>query len=376
MKLKNKIFKSTWFILSIAFVALLVSCSEEDEIPEGPPPAGEFMVTINAEPGQDVTFTGTVTDEIGLASITMTNTDLALEGNINLSDNPTSFTVSYNFNIQETIADGTYPVVIVVTNTANKTFSAEVNVVVETPEVIITDAYDAIWVAGGVLWWEWGTPEGNFYEMQKDTENDGWFEIVVPAWEGFNELKFLGQNAYAPNNWGLEDNTNPNSDMQNSEESQTILLPVNGKNPVYHTVRFNPNTLEYTAVELIPEMEIQETMYIVGSGFTDYPNLDWNPEQAIEMTRNPYEYGDYQFLVEGLVFSDDVSLKFLGQNDGWGPIDMGFAGESREVLAPQNWVVLVEGDGTSDLKFKDQAGTYTIYLDYFLKRAVIWYDGE
>jgi hypothetical protein len=55
---------------------------------------------------------------------------------------------------------------------------------------------------------------------------------------------------------------------------------------------------------------------------------------------------------------------------------MGFAGESREVLAPQNWVVLVEGDGTSDLKFKDQAGTYTIYLDYFLKRAVIWYDGE
>ncbi len=359
------------FICMILTCITFVGCSDDEGTPDGPPPTGTFDTPINAEPGDAITFTGTASDELGLTAITLTNSDLSLDATIDLSDEPKEFTVNYSFTIAETIADGTYPVEIVVSNNSEKTTSFSVDVIVEAATVI-PDDYEAVWVAGGVLWWEWGTPEGYFYEMEKDTENPGWFEIVLQAWDGFNEIKFLGQNAWAPDNWGLVDNTDANSAMQNDENSMTIVLPSNGKNPAYYRVRFNPNTLEYNYEELIPDIEVQETMYIVGSGFTDYPELDWNPEAAIPMTRNPYEYGEYQFLVEGLTFSDNVAIKFIGQNDGWDPLDLGFEGESREVEGPQNWKVLVAGGGTADLKFVNQAGTYTVYLDYFLKRAVIW----
>lgn len=365
--------KMSMMALMMLSMLVMVGCGDDDDegTPEGPPPTGTFQSPINAEAGDGITFTGNVQDDFGITGITLTNADLSLQGNINLPDQPTNFDVSYNFTVPENTPDGTYPVEIIATNTSQKTTTFNVDVVVETVD-IIEDNFDAIWVAGGVLWWEWGTPEGYFYEMEKDPENPGWFEIVLPSWEGFDEIKFLGQNAYAPNNWGLVDNTDPNSPMLNDENSATVILPNTGGNPTYYRVRFNPNTEEYNYEEIVPDIEVQETMFIVGSGFPDYPELDWNPEAAIPMTQNPYEFGEYQFLVEGLQFSDNVAIKFIGQNDGWGPIDLGFDGESREVTGPQNWKILVEGDGTADLKFVDQAGTYTVYLDYFLKRAVIW----
>jgi hypothetical protein len=371
----KKLLTSNFFVMATMVLALVVltNCNKDDDgdKPDGPPPTATLTTPVNAEPGKGITFVGTFNDELGLTGITLTNTDLGLAATISLNDEPLTYAMSYNFTIPETVQDGSYNVAVVASNTSQKTAEFTIAVVVESP-VEIPDNYDAVWVAGGVLWWEWGTPEGYFYEMIKDEENPGWFEVDLQSWAGFNEIKFLGQNAWAPDNWGLVDNTDPNSDMVNDESSATVVLPDMDKNPAYYRVRFNPNTLEYNYEELIPDMEVHDKMYIVGSGFTDYPNLDWNPEEAIEMTHNPYEYGVYQFTAEGVMFSDDVAIKFIGQNDGWGPIDMGFAGESREVTAPQNWVVLVEGDGTADLKFKDQAGTYTIYLDYFLKRAVIW----
>ena len=92
--------------------------------------------------------------------------------------------------------------------------------------------------------------------------------------------------------------------------------------------------------------------------------LDWNPDAAIKMTKNPYDFGEHIFIIEGLKFSDAVDLKFIGQNTGWGPYDAGFE-VGGEMTAPVSWAKIKEGDGSADLKFKDQAGTYTVLFDYY-----------
>ena len=91
-------------------------------------------------------------------------------------------------------------------------------------------------------------------------------------------------------------------------------------------------------------------MYIVGNGFPGYPDLDWNPSEAIALNANFYNYGEHLFGIDGLEFSDDVSIKFIGQNTDWGPIDVGFE-QGGEQEAPVSWVSTLEGDGSADLKF-------------------------
>jgi hypothetical protein len=356
-------------------LGLFSSCTADE--PSGPPPIGSFENPVTGSPGGRVMFKGTAEDKNGLASITLFSEVLGLDKVILLNQKPSTYELEYGFTLPLQIVDGTYSVSIQVKNAGGKASSYAVDLVVTT-----ANNFEAIWVAGGVLWRGWSTPQGDFYEMQKDEANLGWFEIVVPSWSGNNEIKFLGQNGWAGNNWGLVDNTNSNSAMLDAENSQAIKLPDLGKNPAYYKVRFNPNTMTYSYTEIAPTENAPAEMFIVGKGFTDYPNLNWSPSEAIAMTSKPSGRGDYQFLIEGLKFSDAVELKFIGQNTGWGPIDIGFdedylkdsdpSTNGWQVVAPINWKIAKSGDGTADLKFNNQVGTYTVYFDFFLKRAVIY----
>ena len=341
------------------------------------PPTATFTTPLNGSIGGKITFKGTAADKNGIASIRLSNIGLSLDKTILLSDNPKSYILDYEFEIPSVTALGEYQVAITVKNKFNKSVESLVKVVVAN-----TTNYEALWVGGGVLLKGWNTPEGKFYEMRKDAANPGWFEILLPSRAGFNEIKFLGQNSWKGDNWGVVDNAVANSPILNSENSEPIKLPDLGKKPAYYKVRFNPNKSTYTFEEIIPSGTPPTQMFIVGSGFTGFPNLNWNPSEAIPMTPNPSQLGAWQFLAEGLVFSDNVALKFIGQNTGWSPIDVGFDENylvdndlnsgGWQILAPVNWKVTKSGDGTADLKFVNQGGSYTVYFDYFLKRAVIW----
>ncbi len=172
--------------------------------------------------------------------------------------------------------------------------------------------------------------------------------------------------------------------MINSDASEAIIMgaDASANYPAYYKVRFNPYTLSYSSVEVIINEPVQSEMYIVGSGFTDFPAQDWSPADGIAMTANPYDYGNNLFLIESLQFSDDVSLKFIGQTTGWSPIDIGFdetyiideddATGGYQVTAPISWIPTASGSGTADLKFVNQAGYYTILYDHNAKRAIIW----
>lgn len=381
-----------WIAALFISTLFLANCTEDDPAPvESDPPTGSFTTPVTGAPGATVTFTGTANDAVGLTSISLTNASVGLDKTITIADNETSFPLSYDFTIPAETADGTYPVAIVVTNSGAKTTPFSVDLVVETEEVV--ESYDAIWVAGGVLWWAWGTGDGYFYEMIKDTENDGWFEILLPSWGGeWGEIKFLGQNAWATadggDEWGVVDNTATAQEIFKGfgETVDALVLDVGDKYPAYYKVRFNPNTEEVTMEEMIPVDAAPTEMYIMGVGFTDYP-LDWDPADAIPMeTDADHYYGSYIFRMEGLNFSDDVAIKFIGQTDDWGPIDVGFDEtyltdadadtDGWQIDGPANWKPTKSGDGTADLKFANQAGSYTVIFDYFLQRAYIFKEYE
>jgi hypothetical protein len=388
--MKQKTYGKLWSLaMSLMVILLMANCSD-DETPTSIP-AGNFTTTISAGAGEEIVFTGTATDEIGLTSISLSNSDLLLDKIITIADAPTSFALEYAFTIPAGTADGSYTVAGIVSNTSGSTVEFSVTVTVAT---VVVDTYDNIWVAGGVLWWEWGTSDGFFYEMIRDTENEGWFEILLPSWGGdggWDQIKFVAQNAWATDaggvEWGVADNSATTQEIFKGigENVDALTLPDLGKNPAYYKVRFNPNTEEYTAEEIIPTEAAPAEMYIVGVGFPDYPLNDWDPAEAIPMSTD-HGYGEYQFLADGLVFSDDVALKFIGQNDGWSPIDVGFDDayltdadadtDGWQVVGPINWKPTKSGDGTADLKFVNQAGTYTVYFDYFLQRAYIFEEYE
>jgi hypothetical protein len=345
------------------------------------PEATNLTTYITASPGDEIELSGNVTDEQGVASIQIQCAGISLDTTIELGGSPLEYALLYLYNIPADAGQAVHQGTISITNVSGRTvsYNLEVNL---TGEAI---TYSEMYLAGGVQWWTWDAEHA--YTMVPDQNDANWFETVVHAWpeDGFNEVKFLGQLAWDPNNWGLVDNTNPSAGMVNAEDSQPILLDAVASSyyPAYFNVRFNPYNLEYTVEEIDQAgFTPQPTMYIVGAGFPEYPDLDWNPEEAIPLVQNPDGYGEHIFAIYGIQFSDDVSLKFIGQNDGWGPVDIGFDVDyitdidedlgGYQVMEPVSWIPTKSGDGTADLKFVGQAGTYTVLFDNFAKRALIW----
>lgn len=330
------------------------------------PVSNDLTLTFNATPGDDITITGTITDEQGISSIVLLNTGIGLDHTIEPEGNPNQFDLNYVYSIPADTPPAVHNGTVSITNIANRTVTFNMSVNLTGQEV----TYENIYIAGSFQWWPW-RPDLAF-PMDKDTENEGWFETSVHAWDEFDELKFLAQLDWEPDNWGLVDQNDPSQGMLNSVDSDPILLGADGGNPAYKKVRFNPYQEQYSVEDITETIEPRTEMYIVGKGFPQYPDLDWNPDAAIPMTQDPYGYGEHIFLIEGLEFSDAVDLKFIGQTDGWGPYDAGFDLDEQQVTAPVSWVKVVEGSGTADLKFTGQAGTYTVLFDYYLKRALIW----
>lgn len=348
----------------VSFSVFFWSCEKSEEEPLVGPPQGEVPAEMKGSQGETVTFTGNFIDYVGLVSISIINEELELNHKVDLPANKTRFSIRYEFTIAEDAPPKVHDVRYEITNVYSETVTEITKL--DVAEVV---SYTNIYMAGSFQWWTWSPSVG--YSMTMDQDNEGWFEAPIHCWVDYDELKFLGQTAWDPDNWGLVSQSNPSLGMINSEDSEAILLGADGSNPTYKMVRFNPYLKEYSVEDMTEVIDPKTEMYIVGKGFTGYPNLDWSPEEAIPMSANFYGYGEHIFGIEGLAFSDDVDLKFIGQNTGWGPYDAGFA-VGGEVTAPVSWVPIKEGDGSAHLTFKNQGGTYTLLFDYYAKRAIIW----
>lgn len=331
------------------------------------PPSADFPTDFAVLPGQDIIFEGTITDDQGLTAIQFVNAGIGLDHTIELTDNPKSYDLTFTYTTPAASEMKMHNGTISINNLADRSTTLNMKVNLSGDDIV----YENIYVAGGFQWWPWSADLA--FPMDQDPDDDKWFEVGLHCWDGeYEELKFLGQLDWAGDNWGLVDQSDPSQGMLNDDNSAALLLGANGANPAYKKVRFNPYIMQYSVEDMTDVVTPRTEMYIVGKGFPQYPDLDWNTTEAIPMVANAYGYGEHIFLIEGLEFSDAVDLKFIGQTDDWGPYDAGFDVSEQQATAPVSWVKIKEGDGSKDLKFTDQAGTYTILYDYYLKRALIW----
>jgi len=357
------------WLFFIALTLIIGGCDDDVAPNDTTPPTGNNVISmITTRAGQGIAFTGTFNDNISLASVSIVYDTWGLNEIIPAPGNPITFDVSYAFTVPANAESGDHIVVITATDVAGNAtdFNVTVTLAQEEPD------FEQLYVVGGFMWWwGWDFPELS-YVMAADPDASGWFETVIPIWGGdYNTLKFLSEPSWEGHNWGLIDQNNPSAGMIDDPASAAIILNDMGLNPAYYRVRFNPTELKYEAHHLVPDIPVQSEMFIMGNGYPGYPDLDWNPSEAILMEAGYQGYGEHLFGISGLEFSDDVSIKFLGQNTGWGPLDVGFV-DGGPMDQPISWVPTVDGDGTADIKFAGQAGTYTIVYDRFANRALIW----
>lgn len=293
-----------------------------------------------------------VSDDNELQSLNVMSDALNLDEVIDFSNGETSYNYANEIQIPSELLGSVELTVMVTDSTGNETSKTI------TIRISSDITYSQVFVVGGPTWYDWDPSKAT--RMRQNPTNDEEF-IVEFYYNSGTDFKFLGQQDWEPYNWGL----NPSDDTQiiNSQESEAIELP---DGDGYYRVTFNPYQLDYSYEQLTVDIDQRDEMYLVGKGFVGY-DLDWNPADAIPMTRD--SNNPYVFSID-IEFNDEVDLKYLGQNDGWGPYDAGFETGGEQQL-PINYVEGVTGDGSPDLKFREQAGTYRITYDYFLLRTTI-----
>lgn len=311
------------------------------------PLSGSFYETGSSIPLEIV-----VSDNFELQSLQIESELLNLNETIDFSATETDFTYTNEITVPDNLEE-TVSILATVTDTKGNSQTSTINFNVGA-EVV----YENMYLTGGSTWF--GSDATKATRMEQDPNNEDWFEIEFYYLSGSN-VKFVAQLGLTPNNWGLD--PNDNTQIINAVNSLGIGFPEgNG----YYRLRFNPYALEYTYETMSVNVQQRNEMYIMGTGYENY-SLNWNPADGIAMVQNPNN--PYQFSID-IEFSDAVDLKFLGQNDGWGPYDCGFQ-VGGETLLPVNYVKNQEGDGSPDKKFMGQPGNYRIVFDYFLLRTSI-----
>lgn len=296
-----------------------------------------------------------LSDDFGLQSLQINSELLGLDEVVNITDGETSFNYTSEIEIPDGL-DGAVIIEVVATDNGGNTSTATTTILIGSDS-----QYTDIYIVGGSAWWEWDPTKA--MKMWQDPNDENWFVSEFYYWTGY-DIKFIGQLDWEPFNWGLD--PNDNTQIINSQDSEAIGFT---EGDGYYRVRFNPYSLEYEYETMTVNIEERDNMYLMGKGFVGY-SLDWNPADAIPMDKDGWGWGNpYMFTIQ-VEFSEAVDLKFIGQNDGWGPYDCGFE-NGGEMTLPLNYVKNECGDGTADVKFTAQPGSYWIVYDYYLLRTAI-----
>jgi hypothetical protein len=313
------------------------------------------LAGTNFSIGELVTININVTDDFDLESLQVKSSLLNLDDVVNITDGQTTYSYSNEIVIPQGL-DGAVLIDAIATDKGGNTTTTTITILIGS-DVQFTDLY----LIGGSLWYEWDQTKAT--KMWQDPNDDKWFVCEFYYWTDYG-VKFLGQLGWDPLNWGLDPSNG--AKIINSQDSGAIEFP---DGDGYYRIRFNPYSLEYDYEKMTLDIEERDNIYLMGKGFVGY-DLDWNPTDAIPMVKDARGWGNpYVFNIE-VEFSEEVNLKFIGQNDGWGPYDAGFE-VGGEMQLPLNYAKGVTGGGSPDLKFIGQPGKYWISFDYFLLRTTI-----
>jgi hypothetical protein len=332
------------------------------------------------------------TDNSGIDSFAISAPELEIDTLVVFDPVNPRYIFVKDYIIPDPIPDGNYFISVVASDsTANKRVEI-ISIIVGKPSV------GEVYCVGGATWSGWDTPD-NPMLMRHDDENEGWYELICHSFgeQDQNGVKFVGQRAWGPLNWGL-DPDNP-SQMIMDEGSLKIILEEEG----YHKVRFSPGEMAYSTEFVGAETPVRSEMYLLGSGIVGMDNAYLDPSGALPMTQDPENPYIYTAIVEFTDIGVDdwgASFIFIGNKDDVSEFNLGFWYYPGDVLDPDwlDYYGYVKGDlslnldpltteqlpnisdfppsngnwnGVPYIAYYMQAGTYLIKLDYHIGHASV-----
>ena len=157
-------------------LALFVACGDDSDDADPTEPTGSVTETASGGPGVEITFVGDFSDDQGISTITIVNSDLGLDITLDGGDE-TRYFLSQPFTISADQTDGDYVVTITVTNVKDLTAEFSVTVTVACDlngtfttehnstweyydewtdtlyDIVVTVEGDQLTLDGDVIWW-------------------------------------------------------------------------------------------------------------------------------------------------------------------------------------------------------------------------------
>jgi hypothetical protein len=201
----------------------------------------------------------------------------------------------------------------------------------------------------------------------------GEFSITGLKVDKLAELKFIGQKAWTPDNYGWATKETldlPTGDIVNSNASEPFVFANSG----IYDITFNENDLTYSFTKSGEYISTIDNIYMIGNGIADEQGVDasesWGDDDQKALTLSPVTGEDgifelaFQFkdeFVKSGDYYDDAGcyFYFLLNNKSWDSPAYGVLGGDA---IDDNWYVKDAADNTFDMIVDD--GNWASYFYY------------
>lgn len=264
-------FSTKTFILAL-FITSIWSCQKDDDaVPEvkDAPSVSLTNEVIVTTLGSEFYLEADLADSAGIKSFTLRYDDWHLYNTISLKDTtsnyPHTYHLKYKFRMPDTAANKTHSIDLKVTNIGNKETDAQFKVLLNAdfPKMYATETLDASVLNKDLF----GVPalidkvssynySATYYAAQANTKI--WF---IPS-----------KTTVKPFAYGL-DPKDPTKLTGDVNSAQPVVLSTKG----YYSIKYNTLNLTYTITKL-PDPDPASAfaqVALVGRGFIDYPNMNW-----------------------------------------------------------------------------------------------------
>lgn len=265
----RKYFSIAALLLALSAVLSVTGCKKDTAGPVSttPPTVVLNNDVIITSLGSDFFMEADLSDAAGLKSFTLRYDDWFLYNTVSLADsgNPTSYHVKYKFKMPDTAANKIHSITLTATNTGNATQSAQYKILLNTdfPDMYLTESTDPASLTSDLF----GVPA----VMTKTSSY--MYETVYYSLAANSRVWFIpSKTVVKPFMYGL-DPANPSKLTGDFSKALPLVLPGVG----YYKIKINTFNLSFSfeAMAAPDPSGAYAQAALVGRGFYDYPNMNW-----------------------------------------------------------------------------------------------------
>jgi len=313
--MRKYIFNSAMLCL-VFFISILSSCKKSDSIPSAANPPKIVMSNdvIISTLGADFFMEADLTDDVGLKSFTLRYDDWYLYNVVSLADsgNPKSYHVKYKFKMPDTAANKIHSITLTATNVGNNATSNQFKVLLNSdfPKMYLIESTDPSKLTTDLF----GVP------MLVTKTSSYNYEVTYYSAAPNSQVWFIpSKTTLKPFMYG-KDPVNPSKLTGDFTKALPIVLPNIG----YYKISFNTLNLAFTTTAFPapnPSSAFAQVA-IVGRGFFDYPNMNWqnSSPDIILLDKdpvNPYLFTKILKLGTPPGSTYNTAQFILTTNNGW-----------------------------------------------------------